>query len=148
MDVSEPELDDFILSSEIHVDNYNRLCNDRNRHGREVACQIRNDLSYHAKSFFPPEIQNISLELLLPNTKPVVVGIIYRPPSQLDFLEIINKHFSKLDTNNSEIYILGDFNVNFYLNNFYIFQNNNLLQSQLIPSDMKKETTNSVQCLV
>ena len=70
--------------------------------------------------------------------KPIVVGIIYQPPSQSEFLEIINTHFSKLDTNNNEIYILGDFNINLYLNNSYIFQKNNLLQSQSIASDIKK----------
>ena len=36
------------------------------------------------------------------------------------------------------MYILGDFNINLYLNNSYIFQKNNLLQSQSIPSDIKK----------
>ena len=30
------------------------------------------------------------------------------------------------------------FNINLYLNNSYIFQKNNLLQSQSIPSDIKK----------
>ena len=70
--------------------------------------------------------------------KPIVVRIIYHPPSQSEFLEIINTHFSKLDTNNNEIYILGNFNINLCLNNSYIFQKNNLLQSQSIPSDIKK----------
>ena len=88
--------------------------------------------------FFPPEIENVFLEILLPNTKPIVVGIIYRSPSQSEFLEIISTHFSKLDTHSNEIYILGDFNLNLYLNNSYIFQKNNLLQSQSIPSDINK----------
>ena len=52
-----------------------------------------------------------------------------RPPSQSEFLEIINTHFSKLDTNNNEIYVLGDFIINLYLNNSYIFQKNNLLEA-------------------
>ena len=136
--IGESKLDDSVLSSEIHIDNYNTLRCDRNRHGGGVVCYIRNDLSYDVKSFFPPEIENIFFEILLPNTKPIIVGIIYRPPSQSEFLEIINTHFSKLDTNNNEIYILGDFNINLYLNNSYIFQKNNLLQSQSIPSDIKK----------
>ena len=133
--ISESKLGDSILSSEIHIDNYNTLRCDRNRHGGGVVCYVRNDLSYDAKSFFPPEIENIFFELLLPNTKPIVVGFIYRPPSQSEF---INTYFSKLDANNNQIYILGDFNINFYLNNSNIFQKNNLLQSQSIPSDIKK----------
>ena len=88
--------------------------------------------------FFHLKLKTFFFELLLPNTKPIVVGIVYRPPSQSEFLEIINTHFSKLDTNNNEICILGDFNINLYLDNTYIFQKNNLLQSQSIPSDIKK----------
>ena len=117
---------------------YNTLRCDGNRHGGWVVCYIRNGLSCNVKSFFPPETENIFFKILLPNTKPVVVRIIYRPPSQSEFLEIINTHFSKLDTNNNEIYILGDFNINLYLNNSYIFLKNNLLQSQSITSDIKK----------
>ena len=140
--ISESKLDDFVLSSEIHIDNYNTLRCDWNRHGGGVVCYIRNNLSYDPKSFFPPEIENIFFELLLPNTKPMVVGIIYPPPTLSEFLENINTHYSKLDTNNDEIYIqiyiLGDFNINIYLDNSYIFQKNNLLQNQSIPSDIKK----------
>ena len=87
----------------MHIDNYNTICCDRNRHGGGVICYIRNNLSYDVKSFFPHEIENIFFKLLLPNMKPIVVGIIYQPPSQSEFLETINTHFSKLDTNNNEI---------------------------------------------
>ena len=136
--ISESKLDDSILSSEIHIDNCNTLRCDQNRHVEGVVCYIRNDLSFDVKPFFPPEIEKVFFEILLANTKPIVVAIIYRPPSQSKFLEIINTHFSKLDTNNNEIYILGNFNINLYLNNSYIFQKDNLLQSQSIPSDIKK----------
>ena len=48
-----------------------------------VACYIRNDSNYNVQSYFPKEIENILIlfELLLPNTKPIVVGTIYRPPN-------------------------------------------------------------------
>ena len=92
--ITESKLDDSVLSSEIHIDNYNTLRCDRSRHGGEVVCHIRNDLSFDVKPFFPPEIENVFFEILLPNTKPIVVGIIYRPPSQSEFLEIINTDFS------------------------------------------------------
>ena len=60
--------------------------------------------------------------------------------------EIMNPHFSKLDTKSNEVYILGNFNINFYLNNSYIFQKNNFIQSQSNFSGIKN-TMNSVQCL-
>ena len=104
--INESKFGDSVLSSEIHIDNYNTLRCDWNKHGGGIVCYISNDLGYEVKSFFPPETIT---ELLLPNTKPLVVGIIYLPLSQSERLEIINTHFSKLDTNNNESYILGDF---------------------------------------
>ena len=146
--ITESKLDDSVLSSEIHIDNYNTLFCDWTRHGGGVVCYIRNDLSFDIKSFFPPEIENVFFEILLPNTKPIVVGIIYRPPSQSEFLEIINTHFNQLDTNNNEIYIIGDFNINIsilithtFFKKIICFKANRLLV-------IAKNTMNSVQCLV
>ena len=45
MDISESKLDDSVLSSEIHIDNYNRLHCGWNRHGGWLVCYIKNDLS-------------------------------------------------------------------------------------------------------
>ena len=94
-----------------------------------VVYFIRNDLSYDVKSFVPLEIEYIFFKLLLPNTKTIVALIIYRPVSELDFLEIINTYFSKLDIDNNEIWIHGDSNINLYLNNLYlkVCQKTNLL---------------------
>ena len=105
--ISESKLDEFVLTSEIQINEYDLLRCDRNRHGGGVACYIRNDLSYSVKSCFPKDIENIFFELLLPNTKPIVVGTIYRPPNQTNFMETFNENLSKIDTNNVEIYILG-----------------------------------------
>ena len=99
-------------------------------------------------SFFPNEIENMFFEILLSNTKTtlaeIMVRIIYRSPSRPDFLEIINTHFTKLNTNNNEIYMLGDFNINLYVNNSIIFQKNSFLQSQSISGDIEN-TMNSAQ---
>ena len=75
---------------------------------------------------FPPEMEKIFFEPLLPNTKSIVVGTIDRPTSQSDFLEVISTHFDKVDTNKNKMYIPGDFNINPFLNNSYIFQFDNL----------------------
>ena len=53
---------------------------------------------------------------------PLIVSIIYRPPSQGCFTEIITQHFQKINKNHTEIYILSDFNVNIFSNQKYIFQ--------------------------
>ena len=56
----------------------------------------------------------IFIEIFLPKTKPMKVGIVYWTPSQTRFLETMNEHFYEPDTINKEIYILGDFNINLY----------------------------------
>ena len=107
-------MDDSFLSSEIQIENYDLICSDRNRHGGGVACFIRNDLSYNTKSFLPSKIENIFIEICVPHSKPLVVGTVYCPPSQGSFTETITEHSSKTNTNDTEIYILSDFNINLF----------------------------------
>ena len=79
--ISESKLDETILQSEIQISSYELLRCDRNRNGGGVDCYIRSDISYLQKHFFPKEIENIFVEFFLPKTKPLNVGIIYRPPN-------------------------------------------------------------------
>ena len=97
----------------------------RNRNGGVVACYIKSDIGCLEKHFFPKEIENI------------FVGIIYRPPNQSNFLEIINANFDKLDTDTKESYVLGDFNINMYQNNKYIVRYDNTISSKFLSSDIK-----------
>ena len=82
-----------------------------------VACYAKNDLSFTKRNFFLHDIETIFVEISLPKSKPMTVGIVYQSPSQTSFLETINENFYKLDTINKETYTLGDFNINLYLNN-------------------------------
>ena len=136
--ISESKLDNSIFDSEIEIDGYNILRFDRNRHGGGVACYVRNDLSFTKRNYFPHDIETIFIEIFLPKTKPMTVGIVYRPPSQTSFLETMNEHFYKLDTINKETYILGDFNINLYLNNKYVFEKCSTIVSNTIPYDVRK----------
>ena len=113
------------LSEAAVMANYDLIRSDRNRQGDGVACFIKNDLSYNMKSFLPSEIENIFLEIFLPHSKPLLVGTIYRPPSQGSFTETITEYFSKIKTNDTEIYVLGDFNINLFLKQKYIFHQTN-----------------------
>ena len=113
------------LSEAAVMANYDLIRSDRNRQGDGVACFIKNDLSCNMKSFLPSEIENIFLEIFLPHSKPLLVGTIYRPPSQGSFTETITEHFSKIKTNDTEIYVLGDFNINLFLKQKYIFHQTN-----------------------
>ena len=107
--ISESKLDESVLESEIQMDDYKILRCDRNRHGGGVACYIKNDLSYNILSVFLRE--SVFFEILLPNSKPIIVGTIYRPPNQSNCLEVLNENMNKIDSISNEIYILGDFKV-------------------------------------
>ena len=135
--ICESKLDKSITNSEILIDNYDLLRCDRNRNGGGVACYIRNDLSYTQKNLFPNDIENIYFEIHLPKTKPITVGIVYRPPNQTNFIKTLNENFAKLDTNNKETFILGDFNINLYHNGKYIICKNNTLISRSVTNDAR-----------
>ena len=86
--ICKSKLDASVLEQEISLDNYKILRCYRNRHGEGVACYVcyvRNDLSYNILPAFPSETENISFEILLPNSKPITVGTIYRPQAKVIF---------------------------------------------------------------
>ena len=75
--ISQSKLDEYTLEPEIQIDDYKILQCDKNRDEGGVACYIRNDLSYNILSVFPHEIESVSFEILLPNSKPITVGTNY-----------------------------------------------------------------------
>ena len=94
-------------------------------------------MSYNILSVFPCEIESVFFDILLPNSKPITVGTIYRPPNQSNFLEVLNENMNKIDSISNEIYILGDFNINFSLNDSYIFSKKGIINNKSFPSDVK-----------
>ena len=101
-----------MFDSEIEINGYNVLRFDINRHGGGVARYVRSALSFTKINYFLHAIETIFIEIFLPKTKPMTVGIVYRSPSPTRILETMNKHFYKLDAINKETYILGGFNIN------------------------------------
>ena len=67
--IYESKLDASVLEQEINIDNYKVLRCDRNRQGGGVACYKRNDLSYNILFVFPCEIENIFVDILLPQNQ-------------------------------------------------------------------------------
>ena len=118
--ISESEHDSTVLDPEIHVENYEIFRFDRNRHGRGVVCYIRSDIIYKLNSFLPNEIENITFDILMPHTKPITIGIRYRPPNQSKFLGIFEENLPKLNSSYRGIYFLGDFNINLFGNGKYV----------------------------
>ena len=72
---------------------------------------IRDDIVYNHR----PDLQNqnfedLWIEILLPRTKPIIVGTCYRAPKNNHAIECLDNTLNMLDGNN-EIFILGDFNI-------------------------------------
>ena len=87
--ITETKLGNTVYDSEVTVDGYNIVRNDRNRSRGGVACYIRNNICFNRKNCLSDNIENIFIDLLFPKTKPISVCIIYKPPSQSQFLQQI-----------------------------------------------------------
>ena len=49
-------------------------------------------------------------------SKPITIGVFYRPPNQAKFIDLMVKKFSNLNLKDKEIYLLRDFNINLFQN--------------------------------
>ena len=79
--------------------------------------------------FFPLRWTYIHI-IISTTIKASIVGTVYPPPSQGSFDETIIEHFSKINTNDTEIYILGDLNT-------ICFQNKNMYLIKQILNQVK-----------
>ena len=63
-----------------------------------------------------------------PKTKPILVGIIYNPPNQSEFLDKLSTALSETELcDNQEIYLLGDLNINLIKHGRYLLEGNKLV---------------------
>ena len=111
--ITESWLDESITNAEIHIDNYNIVRSDRSRNGGGVCMYIRKDLAFSPRTDLQSDnTETIWIDILLPKTKPILIGTVYRPPKDNDFFEYFEEQLNKIIPG-CEIYILGDFNICF-----------------------------------
>ena len=72
--ISESKLDNTVYDSEVAIDGYNIVLNDRNRKGGGVACYIRNNICFNLKTCISNNIENIFIDPMFP--------IIHKPPNK------------------------------------------------------------------
>ena len=83
---SEIKLGKTVSDSEVAIDGYVIVRNDRNRKGGGVACYIGNNICFNLKACLSNNIENIFIDLLFPKTKTITIGVIYnKPPNQTRF---------------------------------------------------------------
>ena len=75
-----------------------------------------------------------------PRQNQFFVGIIYRPPNSINFLECFNKHLDDINLNN-EIFWLGDFNVNLLHNGKYILKENQAMENRIPSTSLVSQYT-------
>ena len=112
--LTETWLDDSVPDAEVHIDKYLIQRRDRNRHGGGVLIYIRSDLSFNKRSDLDHvDIEATWLELLLPKSRPILCGVIYRPPNQSKFYDLLDRVCSSsVNFCEYETILLGDFNTN------------------------------------
>ena len=54
--ITESKLDSSVTNTEVNINGYSIIRNDRNRHGGGVACYVKNDLCFNTKKIFPNSI--------------------------------------------------------------------------------------------
>ena len=129
--ITESKLDHTVPDLEVNLPWFGILRYDRNRNGGDgVACYIRKNLCFNSRPLNCKEIENIIFDILLPKSKPITIGVFYRPPNQANFMELIVKSFSLLNLKDNEIYLLGDFNINFLQNGNHILNRKRLAACQ------------------
>ena len=110
--ITESKLDKNVFDNEVNIDGYELKRSDRNRQGGGIACYIRKDLSFNLRENSSPDVENIFFDLFLPKAKPILVGMLYRPPSSSGFLKKLDLAISKTENfDNQEVFILGDLNI-------------------------------------
>ena len=101
------------MDNELFIEGYDLVRSDINRHGGRVACYIKKERHYNVRSNCPSNFENIFLDLLLQNSKPILIGIPYRPPDLSGFLDMVSSAIADIeDFDNQEVYILRDLNIN------------------------------------
>lgn len=114
--LNETRLDKSISNSFIKLNNYGVVRRDRNRNGGGVCIFVHDKNNYILRSELvrSDEIEAICIEIIKPNSKPFAVIAAYRPPNQDPdfFFQNISSIIEELDSEEKEIYLVGDLNCN------------------------------------
>ena len=121
--LSETKLDNAVLSSELEIEGYDLVRSSRSRRGGGVSFFVKNSIPYNQKPRFCINTESIFMEIFLPKSKPVLIGILYRPLDKYGFLNCLKCTFSDSNVFESqECYLLCDININLQPKNKEIFR--------------------------
>ena len=81
---------------------------------------MRKDPCFNTRTLHCKEIENLVFGILLPKSKPITIGVFYRPSNQAYLMDLMVETFSNLNLKANEIHLLGDFNIIFFQNSKHI----------------------------
>ena len=110
--ISETKLDASFPNAQFHVEGYKLYRKDRDSNGGGVIIYIRSDLTSRQRTDLETDqIECISVEILVGNTKWLVMGM-YKPPSMKPdtFSTDLQKYLDKVHISIENFILLGDLN--------------------------------------
>ena len=108
---NETRLDETISNSEISIEKYTLVRNDRTRHGGGVAMYIRNSINFnHRNDLHDEALEFLCVEISKPKVKPFLISTWYRPPNSckdlFDKLQVILDKIEFLGIENNIIAVI------------------------------------------
>ena len=89
--VSETWLDSSILDGEVGLSGYYIYRHDRNRHRGGVCLFIRSDITFNPRHDLQVDgLESAWVEVILPKTKPIIVGVCYAHLNNLTSMNSLN----------------------------------------------------------
>ena len=77
---------------------------------------FKSSIAYSYKDSFCSNTAIFLLTFFLPKSKPILLGILYRPPDKLDFVKQVKNVFTETGVlNKQERYLAGNLNINVIL---------------------------------
>ena len=105
----------------------NWIENGRRKKGGGVCCYIRKEISFSGTEYENPNMSSKDIEICwislnIPLCRKIVIGTVYRPPQGIvkKLCDTLEDHVEKIQNNSpmsTEIYILGDCNINYLAKN-------------------------------
>ena len=116
--INETKLDSTIDNREVNIPGYEIIRNDRKINGRKgggVCIYIRCNLNYTLRDDLEVEnLETLVIQVIKLRSNPILISTWYRPPdTPTTIFDNFEELIGKMDSTGHEIFLLGDFNVDF-----------------------------------
>ena len=117
--ITETKLDSTI-NNEVKTDGYNLIRSGRNRKRGGIVYYIKSNISFNHHGSLYENFENILINIMFLKYKPITLGIIYRLPYQLSFIDDFNIALKELAPQGNETYFL--WYLNLFFKGHYVFK--------------------------